>query len=63
MPECIGYASNMYMHIQAYPSMSAHMCISVHAIPAQIWMSIGYCMTISCRLCMDEHLRKTKFRI
>jgi hypothetical protein len=57
MPECTDYASNMHMHIHimhiwAYPSMSAWMCILVWAIPGRIWMNTGYCMTVLCQICI-----------
>ncbi len=40
------------MHIWAYPSMSAWMCILVWAIPGRIWMNTGYCMTVLCQICI-----------
>ncbi len=57
MPECTDYASNMHMHIHimhvwAYPSMSAWMCILVWAIPGWIWMNTGYCMNVLCQICI-----------
>jgi hypothetical protein len=63
MPKCIGYVSDMHthihiMHIRAYPSMSAQMWILVWAIVARIWMSIGYCMTILCRICIKMNIWK-----
>ncbi len=63
MPECTSYASNMHMHIHimhiwAYPSMSAQMCILVRAIPTQIWMNIGYCMIILCQICIRMNIWK-----
>ncbi len=50
MPKCTSYVLDM--HIWAYPSMNAWMCILVHAIPAWIWMNISYCMTILCQICI-----------
>jgi hypothetical protein len=46
------------MHIWAYPSMNAWMCILVRAIPAQIWMSTNYCMTVLLDKYKDEYLKK-----
>ncbi len=63
MPKCSNYASNMHMHIhimhiQAYPSMSAWMCILVQAIPTRIWMITGYCMTLLCWICIRMNIWK-----
>ncbi len=46
------------MHIRAYPSKSAWMCILVRAILAQIWMNTSYCMTILCQICIRMNIWK-----